>query len=344
MPTIPSLAALVRALQASPAILQKQEIQAAAKTLGQFARGRNGQPILLGDDCAAIAEGEGYLLLAAEGLVPELVAQEPWFAGWCAVMVNVSDIAAMGGVPLAVVDALWSPSPQSAHLLWVGMQAAAAAYGVPIVGGHSNCHSPYTGLAVSILGRAQRLITSFDAKPGDTLLMAVNLAGAYFHHYPFWNAATASDPDLLQRQLYLLPTLAQSGLCQAGKDISMGGLAGTLVMLAEASGCGALLRIDQIPKPPKVPLEKWLTSFPSFGFLLSVAPERVAQVQALFHTQQITCAPIGQITPGSQIIFQKGEGANIEQSLFWDLSQPLTGFGSSAKRTDYFEKNLKPLH
>ena len=95
-------------------------------------------------------------------------------------MVNVSDVAAMGGVPIAVVDALWSPSTAESEPVWAGMKAAAQAYGVPIVGGHTNCHSPYAGLAVSILGRAERLITSFDAQPGDVLVMAVNMAGAYY--------------------------------------------------------------------------------------------------------------------------------------------------------------------
>ena len=58
-----------------------------------------------GDDCAAIPDGDGHLLFAIEGFVEDFVAQQPWFAGYCGVMVNVSDIYAMGGRPLAVVDA-----------------------------------------------------------------------------------------------------------------------------------------------------------------------------------------------------------------------------------------------
>ena len=318
-----NLSELVTTLQNSVSVLNKQDIQTAANSIGQYVQTANGDPIHLGDDCAAIPDGDSYLLLAAEGLWPQLVTQEPWFAGWCAIMVNVSDIAAMGGTPIAVVDTLWSQSVTASAPLWQGMQAAAQAYNVPIVGGHTNCHSPYDGLAVAILGRAQKLITSFDAQPGDDLVMVVNMTGSYYGDYPFWNAATTAEPERLQQQIALLPKLAESGLCNVGKDISMGGLAGTLLMLAEASGVGAVLDLDLVPRPEDVSWQKWLTSFPSFGFLLSVSPENLGQVQGLFQPYGLTCKAIGKVTTGSQVVFQQSG----EQELFWDLSCFLTGFG-----------------
>ncbi|NEQ53903.1 MAG: sll0787 family AIR synthase-like protein [Leptolyngbya sp. SIO3F4] len=314
---------LVTALQNSVSILSKQDIQTAANTIGQYVQTANGEPIHLGDDCAAIPDGDTYLLLAAEGIWPKLVVQDPWFAGWCAIMVNISDIAAMGGTPIAVVDALWSQSVKASTPLWKGMQAAAQAYNVPIVGGHTNCHSAYDGLAVAILGRAKHLITSFNAQPGDDLVMVVNMAGSYYGDYPFWNAATTAEPDLLRQQISLLPQLADRGLCNAGKDISMGGIAGTLLMLTEASGCGATLNLDLVPHPSDVPWQKWLTSFPSFGFLLSVPPENLGQVQNLFQPHGLTCKAIGKVQKGAQVVFQQAG----EQELFWDSSHPLTGFG-----------------
>lgn len=316
------LSDLITTLQTSVSILNKQDIQTAANTIGQYVHTASGDPIHLGDDCAAIPDGDSYLLLAAEGLWPQLVTQDPWFAGWCAIMVNISDIAAMGGTPIAVVDTLWSQSVKASTPLWKGMQAAAQAYNVPIVGGHTNCHSSYDGLAVAILGRAQRLITSFDAQPGDDLVMVVNMAGSYYGDYPFWNAATTAEPALLRQQMALLPKLAD-GLCKAGKDISMGGLAGTLLMLAEASDVGAILDLDLVPRPPGVSWQKWLTSFPSFGFLLSVLPEDLVQVQRLFESYGLMCKAIGKVTEGPQVLFQQAG----EQVVFWDLDYPLTGFG-----------------
>ncbi|MEL6468851.1 MAG: sll0787 family AIR synthase-like protein [Cyanobacteria bacterium J06623_4] len=319
MSTLPTL---VTTLQSSLSILHKQDIQTAASTLGQYVQTAEGNPIQLGDDCAAIPTEDGYLLFAAEGIVPQLVEHDPWFAGWCAVMVNLSDIAAMGGRPTAIVDALWSPSPSSSQPIWQGMQAAAKAYGVPIVGGHTNCHSPHFGLAAAVLGSAQHLITSFHAQPGDALVLVLNMNGEYHRDYPFWNAATQANPTDLQAQLRCLPKLAATHLVNAGKDISMGGIAGTLLMLTEASGCGAILQLDSLPRPTGVPWEKWLTSFPSFGFLLSLPPQNVPKVQQLFTPHNLTCQPIGTLTPGHKVFLNY----NNQQQLLWDLTQPLTGF------------------
>ena len=255
--------------------------------------------------------------------MPFLVEAEPWFAGWCAVMVNVSDIYAMGGRPIAVVDTLWSQSVELSQALLEGMRAAAQAYQVPIVGGHTNGHSPYNALSVAILGRADRLITSFNAKPGDCLLMAIDPRGQMHPKYPFWNAATQAEPVCLREDLAILPQLAEQGLCDAGKDISMGGIIGTTLMLLETSGWGATLNLDAIPQLVDCPLEKWLTCFPSYGFLLSVRPEKVEPVQALFHDRQLRCEVIGTVQPTSQLILQLG----AESVTFWDLSsEPLTGF------------------
>ncbi|MBW4519791.1 MAG: sll0787 family AIR synthase-like protein [Scytolyngbya sp. HA4215-MV1] len=336
---------LANQLRRSFGILQKQDIQVVAQFCagGREDTGIQGHgdtettqaksqnltsKIHLGDDCAAIPDGDGYLLMAAEGMLPALVEAEPWFAGWCAVMVNVSDICAMGGRPIAVVDTIWNQSTELSAPLLAGMQAAAAAYQVPIVGGHTNCHSPYNALSVAILGRAQRLITSFDAKPGDRLLAAINLRGKPHPQYPFWNAATEADPGHLRQDLAILPQLAESGLCHAGKDISMGGIIGTSLMLLETSGCGAILDLDAIPHPKDVPLERWLISFPSYGFLLSVQPDKVAAVQALFHQRDLACAVVGAIQPTHHLeLHSQGEFIR-----FWDLQQdPLTGITAAEK-------------
>ncbi|MGF1515148.1 MAG: AIR synthase related protein, partial [Elainellaceae cyanobacterium] len=219
-----SLSAIAAELRQAVSLQGKRDIQMAARQLGHQALHPHTQaPIDLGDDCAAIPQADGHLLLAAEGLWPQLVESEPWFAGWCAVMVNVSDIYAMGGTPLAIVDTLWAESIQEGQALWAGMKAASLAYGVPIVGGHTNCRSDYTALSVAILGESQHLLSSFEAQPGDRLLMAVDLRGQRFKNYPFWNAATTVTPQRLREDLAVLPRLAARGWCRAGKDISMGG-------------------------------------------------------------------------------------------------------------------------
>src|SRR6516165_2322746 len=154
-----AIGSLAATLRASRGLAAKHDIAAIADRLGLS--GASAVP--LGDDCAAIAAGDGFLLLAIEGFMNEFVAQDPWFAGWCGLMVNISDIAAMGGRPLAVVDAVWAAGEESAGPILAGMRLASQAFEIPIVGGHTNTRSDRGQLSVAILGRAKRLLTSFDA-------------------------------------------------------------------------------------------------------------------------------------------------------------------------------------
>ncbi len=279
-----------------------------------------------GDDCAAIPHGEGHLLLAIEGLLDQFVMAEPWFAGYCAVMVNVSDIFAMGGRPLALVDALWTAGADRAGPIWQGMTAASAKYGVPIVGGHTNSRATFDHLAAAILGQAgKRLLTSFDARPGDALVAAIDLRGEWFGPYAYWNASTAADGSRLRGDLEVLPGLAEAGLCAAAKDISMGGLVGTAAMLAECSGVGVSIDVSAIPAPPGVGLEKWLSSFPSYGFLLAVSPRNVAEVCRRFAERDIAAASIGSFDDSPVVALTDAAGT---RETFWDLRhESFIGFG-----------------
>jgi AIR synthase-related protein len=243
----------------------------------------------------------------------------PWFAGYCGVMVNVSDIYAMGGRPTAVVDALWSTGMNPADDVLRGLAEAAVRYGVPIVGGHSNNRSERPQLAVAILGHARRLLTSFDAKPGDLLVMAADLRGAYEEPFPYWNASTRAPAARLRADLELLPAIAEDGLCCAAKDISMAGAVGTAMMLLECSGVGARIDLGALPRPDGVPLLRWLSSFPSYGFVLSVAPAQVAAVMARFSARDIACGVIGEVDATRQVRLR----ARGEEALLWD-------FGSDA--------------
>ena len=62
-------------------------------------------------------------------------------------------------------------------------------------------------------------------------------------------------------------------LCHAARDVSMPGIAGSLLQMIEGAGCGATLDLDRLPRPDGAPLERWLLTFPSFGFLLAAKPE-----------------------------------------------------------------------
>jgi AIR synthase-related protein len=300
------LQALAARLAEGSGIAAKEDIGIVAASLGLA-----GQPVAVGDDCAAIPDGDGYLLFAIEGFINEFIAADPWFAGWCGVMVNISDVAAMGGRPIAVVDAVWADGEAQAAPMLQGMRAAAGAFGVPVVGGHTNIHTDRRQLSVAILGRAKKLLTSFDAKAGDVLIAAIDHRGRYREPFNNWEAATDAPAARLRADLEILPEIAEAGLAIAAKDISQGGIVGTAIMLAECSGVGIEIDVSAVPLPSGVGLERWLTSFPSFGYLLSVSPDKVDDVIGRFAARDITAAIIGQVVSGSMVALRHSNARAI---------------------------------
>jgi uncharacterized protein len=307
------LGALAAKLHASRGFAAKHDIAAVAERLGLA--GASALP--LGDDCAAIPDRDGYLLLAIEGFMNEFVAGDPWFAGWCGIMVNVSDVAAMGGRPIAVVDAVWAAGDAEATPVLDGLRAASAAFGVPVVGGHTNTRTDRGQLSVAILGRAKKLLTSFDARPGDILVAAIDLRGRYREPFSNWEAATDAPDVRLRADLELLPSIAEAGLAVAAKDISQGGIVGTAAMLAECSGVGVTIDVTRVPKPAGVPLERWLQTFPSYGYLLAVAPANLAAVLARFQARGVAAAAMGTVTAAPRVVISDGAAAET----VWDFAR-----------------------
>lgn len=311
-PHIP-LREIVRDLRAHPSIRGKLDIAQSTATLGLNADS-TGQP---GDDCAVLPAQGGYDLFACEGFINAFVEADPWFAGWCGVMVNISDILSMGGRPRAVTNAIWAPSADQAQPVLAGMKAAAQAYGVPIVGGHTNLRTDALQLSVSILGHARKVISSFTARPGDVLICAVDLRGSYREPFDNWNAALTTPPAALRAALSILPELSEAGHVTSGKDISQGGIAGTALMLAEASGVGVDIQLEALPRPDGVEMGRWLRSFPSFGFLLTATPEDADAVCDAFHRHGISASPCGDVTEGSAVHLTSREGS----APFWDYAR-----------------------
>jgi AIR synthase-related protein len=303
---------------------EKQDIRTVAGSLPTSPSVHN-QPVPLGDDAAVIPGDHGYLLLAAEGVWPPLLRADPQLAGRCCVLTNVSDIYAMGGRPTAVVDVLFTPDDKFASLVLKGMQENAERFGVPIVGGHYTKSKDTSALAVAILGQAKRLLTSHTARVGDQLLLVGKLEGKLREGFDFWDCSSMCPAEKLRSDLELLPLLAENGLCDTAKDISMAGILGTTIMLLETSRHGAEIDLDQIPCPPGVELERWLRVFPSYGFILAVRQEQVKAIQKIFAEQGLCCAPYAKVIDDPAVtVHSRGQS-----QVVWDLTTPLMGFAQS---------------
>ena len=306
---------LIKNLHSSPQIKDKTAIANIWNYLPDCAV-IDGKNVYLGDDAAAIENKGEYLLFAAEGVFQPLLKSDPYLAGRTSVLTNISDIYAMGGRPVAILDVLFSSSDKQIKEVLSGIYDNSTRYGVPVVGGHINSDSKESALSVSILGKAKKLLTSFNAKDGDALLIVTSAKGKFVADNNFWDSSSELNSDELLRQLEILPNIAEQGLADAAKDISMAGSIGSILMLLECSKKGAEIFTDEITIPPGVSLEKWLLTFPSYGFVLSVRPENSSKVQEKFEKHGLLCEKIGNVTADKKIFFI----LNGNKELFWDLN------------------------
>jgi len=331
------LAALLDTLRNTPAMRAKQAIQQPAAVIGHTDQRLTRAQLyaLPGDDTAAIACGDHYQLLAIEGMLPAFVQNAPWFAGWSAVMANVSDITAMGGRATAVVNAYWHHQEDAAQQVLAGIRAACEAYGLLLAGGHTSLapQNP-AALAVAITGVAKRLLSSLHVAPGQVIAMAVDLEGEWHADSTYWKAFQGVPAERLRSKLEVLPRLAEAGLLRAAKDISNAGVLGSLLMLLETTGCGATVDLQALPCPADGDLGRWLQVFPSYGFLMTLDARDWDQVQTAFAFEGLRCERIGQVDASGALQVTRGP----QHEHFWNLRErTFTGFS-------YAHLDLSPLH
>jgi selenophosphate synthetase-related protein len=311
-----SLDQLAATIRASPALRAKRDLALLR---------RLGAP-LDGDDGAAVAHGGEYLIVCGEAIHPAFVRENPHAAGAAAVVTNASDIRAMGGRPLALVDMLISPDRAHAEAVLDGIAWAAGLLGVEVVGGHLTLgHEP--ALSASCTGIARRPLRSVNARPGDELLAAFCIEGRYAGSASyFFSSLRDRAPDRLRDDGEALVDVAESRAAHAARDVSMPGVAGSLLQLLEIAGCGATLNVESVPRPRDVPLERWLLTFPSFGFLLVAPPGAAAEAAEPFLRRGLACARCGQLDDTGVLRL----AADEQTTALWDLrAEPLMQSGPS---------------
>jgi thiamine-monophosphate kinase len=238
----------------------------------------------IGDDAAVL---EGGLLVATDTLVEGVHARLDWCGpeafGWKALAVNLSDVAAMGGEPVAAVVALTLP-PGSGDLgdgVMAGLLDAATTHRCPVVGGDTTS-GPALVVTVTVLGRAPATgaVLRSGGRPGDAVMVTGPLGGPAVAVAALLEgtAPAAASAARLHRPV---PRLAEGALAAGAGATAMidvsDGLAADVGHICERSGTGVELHGGSIPLGPGASLADALGGGDDYELVVCAPdPTRVA--------------------------------------------------------------------
>lgn len=260
-----------------------------------------------GDDCAVVPWGEEYLLLASDGIWSKLGSDLFW-AGYCSVLVNVNDVYAMGGKPVAMVNVL--SMGEDADEILRGIEAGCEKFRVPMVGGHVHPNT-YTSIAVAVLGRAKKVLTSFDACPQEKVVLALDLDGRQYTPFLNWDSTSMKSSEEVLYRLDALNIIAEKELATTCKDVSNPGILGTLGMLLETSKVGAEINLERIPLPASLERAPFLKMYPGYGFILTVKERHINEVTKIFEDRHISVSTIGEVTSEKKLVLHYRDESGI---------------------------------
>lgn len=310
----------------------------------------------IGDDCAVLrTEGRPWLVTTdalVEGVHFRLETHPPRRLGKKCLAVNLSDIAAMGGIPRFAFLNLGLPRPVPRGFLSPfikGLKEEAEKFSVALAGGDSHQSPQGIALGLTVIGEASgKIAYRSGAKVGDLLYVSGFLgqsAAGFRLLTKFWKQPVPLKPtwsrELIKAhqepepQVALGHFLVQQGFVGAMIDLS-DGLASDLRHICRASGVGALLDADRIPISPALraaaewlesaPLPMALTGGEDYQLLFSV-PKGLARKMETRVADRFKrpVYHIGEIIGGSKIVLKSSTGLRILNETGFDHFNPSAG-------------------
>ena len=293
----------------------------------------------IGDDTAAWSGDDSIQLATVDSLIQgvhftlDITSWEE--LGWRALAANLSDIAAMGGLPRYALVSLALPGDtevEDVTALYRGMLELAQQFEVAIVGGDTSS-APLLVINITILGssisRDKGILTRSAAKPGEKVAVTGYLGTAaaglemLTKHLQFDSEATAS---LKKAFLQPYPRVAEGQILveqgvRAAIDIS-DGLISDLRHICKASQVSARIEVDRLPIAPAVKanfsdraLEFALSGGEDYELLFTTSEDIIGKVRAaascpITVVGEITADKAGEIT----LIDEKGNPVNLSKA------------------------------
>ena len=274
----------------------------------------------IGDDCAVMPSGEGELLFSTDLLMEGVHflrnESSPEDVGWKAAAVNLSDIAAMGGTPVATFLSI--ALPKDAQGEWAdrfieGYTEISRQYDVPLLGGDTTSSLRDIAVNVGVLGRCHsgRRLMRNGAKVGETIYVTGPLGDSAggLQAILMGIERTEDVTRLICRHKRPIPRieagriLMESGKAGAMMDIS-DGIGSDLRHIMKASGVGAVIDLERLPLSPELvsvckeqgwDIYEMATSGGEDFELMFTAPA------GLENELDIAVYPIGKIVPGNEL-------------------------------------------
>ena len=300
--------------------------------------GRTGGDVLvgIGDDAACWHSDASIQLATSDALIQDVhftLNTTTWRElGWKALAANLSDIAAMGGLPQYALVSLGLPGDtevENVTELYQGMVELTHLFDVAIVGGDVVA-APIVVLSLAVVGTAQtgHIMNRSAAAPRERIVVTgfLGASGAglvMLQSGLDFDKATATS----LREAHLKPnprvvegqTLARYGV-RAAIDLS-DGLVSDLTQLCKASGVGARIFADQIPVHPLVyhsfgddAINLALSGGEDYELLFTASTEVISQVREAMPCPITVIGEIVEEEPGKMRLFDKhGNEATLEK-------------------------------
>lgn len=296
-----------------------------------FSRHQQGQNVALsvGDDCAVLNVPVGQrIAISTDTLVQGthfLPTISPEDLAYKAVAVNLSDLAAMGAVPMWASLALTLPNIQSSWLEGFSQSLFAILdrYQVSLIGGDTT--QGHCAITLTVQGLLPENMGLFrhQAQVGEWIFVSGNLGdSAAGLQCLLENRKTLSESDRYLVQRHLRPTprielgLALRQFSRCAIDIS-DGLIGDLEHILKCSQVGAEIYLEQLPLSRQL-LESVgeaqaqqfaLTGGEDYELCFTVAEDKRAEMEEILRSQGIKATCIGRILPATSglILRQNGE-------------------------------------